>query len=87
MAGGRQGVIIHLHAMFVGFVAPLLVLALTPTRPRSLYVHHALAVMVFGLVIVTTGEPRTGMWIAAVGAIALWMAGAAWSRSIVREDR
>lgn len=88
MAGGRQGVIIHLHATFVGFVAPLLVLALTPAKPRSLYVHHAaLAVMLFGLVIVATGEPRTGMWIAAIGAIALWMAGAAWARSIVREDR
>jgi hypothetical protein len=88
VAGGRQGVVIHLHATFVGFVTPLLVLTLTPAKPRSLYAHHAgLAVMLLGLVIAAAGEPRTGMWIAAIGAIALWMAGAAWSRSIVRGDR
>ena len=87
-AGGRQGVVIHLHATFVGFVTPLLVLTLTRTKPRSLHAHHsALAVMILGLAIVVAGEPRMGMWIAAIGAVALWIAGAVWSRSIVRGDR
>lgn len=88
VAGGRQGVVIHLHTTFVGFVTPLLVLTLTPTRPPSLYAHHAaLAAMLLGLAIVAAGEPRIGMWIAAIGSVALWITGAAWSRSIVWGNR
>ena len=86
-AVGRQGVVIHLHATFVGFVTPLLVVVLAAAIPRGLLAHHgSLAVMLSGLGVAASGKPVLGMWIAAVAAVALWLAGAVWSRAVIGSE-
>lgn len=84
-AGGRQGVVIHLHALFAGFVTPLLAMALSRTvGGNPLAAHHgALGTMLVGLALVATGWTTVGMWLAAIGATALWLAGVWWSASII----
>lgn len=86
---GRQGVVIHLHAIFAGFVTPILAMALSRRVLRhSLIVHHAaLAVMLAGLTVVASGGAFVGMRIAVVGAVVLWLAGVGWAAPIVRESR
>lgn len=86
LAGGRQGVVIYLHALFVGFVTPLLATLLSHRLPIvALRVHHAaLGVMLIGLSVVAVGYHQTGMWMALVGAVALWLAGVGWSWPIIR---
>ena len=88
-AGGRQGVVIHLHALFAGFVTPLLAMALSRTvAGYALVAHHgALGVMLAGLVLVALGWVTVGMWVAAIGAVALWLAGVRWSAPIARESQ
>lgn len=85
LAGGRQGVVIHLHALFAGFVTPLLAMALSLRVPRSaLVAHHgSLAVMLVGLSLVASGGVVAGMWVAAAGSVALWLFGVGWSGSII----
>lgn len=80
-AGGRQGVVIHLHALFVGFVTPLLALLLCRQAVRTpLLVHHAgLTVMLAGLTVVAVGDPRAGTWLALAGALTIWLAGIRWT--------
>ncbi|MFP5331994.1 MAG: hypothetical protein ACLGHX_06520 [Acidimicrobiia bacterium] len=82
---GRQGVVVHLHALFVGYVTPLLALALASTPTRALLVHHlALAAMLGGLTLVMGGVVSLGMWVAAVAAGGLWLAASRWGSSIGR---
>lgn len=84
-AAGRQGVVIHLHALFVGYVTPLLALALAPGAASALKIHHvSLGVMLVGLTLVIGGALVLGMWIAAIAAGALWLAGGWWVVQIVR---
>lgn len=78
-AAGRQGVVIHLHALFVGYVTPLLALALAPATAAALRIHHlSLGVMQVGLTLVVGGASTLGMWMAAIAAATLWLAGAWW---------
>lgn len=84
-AAGRQGVVIHLHALFVGYVTPLLALALAPSTAAALKLHHvSLGLMLVGLTLVIGGAPFLGMWMAAIAAGGLWLAGAWWVVQIGR---
>lgn len=85
IAAGRQGVVIHLHAIFVGYVTPLLALALAPATAAALRLHHAfLGVMLVGLALVIGGASSFGMWTAAVAAVGLWLVGSSWATQIGR---
>lgn len=85
LAGGRQGIVIHLHAVLVGFVTPLLVLALSGRSAGALLLHHgALGVMLGALVVVILGQPDLGMTGAALAALLLWVAGIGWAWPIAR---
>lgn len=88
-AGGRQGVVIHLHALFAGFLTPLLAMALSRTvAGYALAAHHGtLGVMLSGLTLVAVGWVAIGMWVAAIGAATLWIAGIGWSLPILGRDR
>ena len=87
LAGGRQGIVIHLHAVFVGFVTPLLVLALSRRSAGVLLFHHgALGVMLGALVVVILGQPNLGMNVAALAAVLLWVAGIGWAWPIARDS-
>jgi hypothetical protein len=79
--GGRQGVVIHLHALFLGFLTPLLALLLSRNSIRTpLLAHHAgLVVMLSGLSVVAVGLHAVGAWVALAGAAAVWMAGVRWA--------
>lgn len=85
--GGRQGVVIYLHVLLVGFVTTSL-FALLPSRPvsaRLLGSHGAaLGLMLAGLAIAAVGPARVGFWLAAGGGTALWLAGVAWSIASMR---
>lgn len=86
---GRQGVVIFLHALFAGFVTPVLVVLISRRLPiGALWFHHAgLAVMVLGLVIIAAGGSLFGLRLAAAGAVSLWVAGIGWAVPIVRGGR
>jgi hypothetical protein len=84
VAAGRQGIVIHLHALFVGYVTSSLVLVLTDAAPnRALRLHHiGLSVMLVALALVPLSDPEPGLWMAAAGATVLWLAGVGWARAI-----
>lgn len=83
--GGRQGVVIHLHAVFAGFVTPLLALVLAPRVSRALLFHNGfLALMLLGLGAAMFGQPRVGLEVAAGASIGLWLAGVGWAWPIGR---
>ncbi|MEX2655579.1 MAG: hypothetical protein WD532_11195 [Acidimicrobiia bacterium] len=86
---GRQGVVIFLHALFAGFVTPVLVVLVSRRFPIvALRFHHAaLAVMLLGLAVVALGGSVLGLRMAAVGAVALWVAGIGWSVPILRRHQ
>jgi hypothetical protein len=76
IAAGRQGVVIYLHVLLVGFVSTSLFTLLANPSGRVLGAHHlALAVMVAGLGLAGLGRVRPGFWMAGVGAIGLWIVG------------
>ncbi len=84
--GTRQGVVIYLHVLFVGFVTTALVALHSAGRARySLDIHGlALAVMVGGLLLVPLGAVSEGADVALAGSVVLWLAGAGWSWAIWR---
>lgn len=84
-SGGRQGVVIYLHALLVGFVTTALVMLIARTT-RGLQAHTvSLAVMLAGLAAVATGWTSAGSAIGAWAAVALWLAGIAWSIPLVQK--
>lgn len=85
LAAGRSGVVIYLHALFVGFVTPSLVLVLHRSRPQSaLILHHmALAGMLVGLALVPLTPSAAGLWIAAGASVCLWLAGVWWGSGLI----
>jgi hypothetical protein len=87
LVGGRQGVVIHLHALFVGFVTLMLVALVARRVPhRALDLHTvALAVMLAVLAVMTAGPVEYGLNIAAGAAVALWGAGLWWGLALWRE--
>ncbi len=82
-AGGRQAVVIHLHALLVGFVTGSLAVIGLHNRPNAaIWYHHvALAVMLAGLLGVQLGAVQPGLWVAAGGAVVLWCTGVVWVTS------
>jgi hypothetical protein len=70
----------------VGFVTPLLVMALSERTPWFwLAVHHGgLAAMVSGLAMVAIGPVVLGMSVAVAGAVVLWIAGLGWAWQLLR---
>ena len=80
LAAGRQGVVIYLHVLLVGFVSTSLFALLTDrTSGRVLGAHHlALGVMVIGLTVAALGWTQPGFWVAALGSAILWLAGLGW---------
>lgn len=76
LAGGRQGVVIYLHVLLVGFVTTSLFALLAGSGPRVLATHHlGLAAMVGGLAMAALGWVTSGFWVAAIGSVGLWGAG------------
>lgn len=74
---GRQGVVFYLHVVLVGFISTgLFALLAAKPRIRLFDAHHlALGVMLAGLAMASTGLFVAGMWVAAVGGVALWVVG------------
>jgi hypothetical protein len=81
-AAGRQGVVIYLHVLLVGFVSASLFTLLTEVDlQRTLKAHHlSLGLMILGLIAVALGWMDTGYWLAALGAVGLWLTGLGWAR-------
>lgn len=84
VAAGRQGVVIYLHVLLVGFVSTSLFALLTDRGLRSvLGAHHiTLGLMVAGLLLATLGWVQPGFWLAAVGAVGLWLTGVIWAGAV-----
>lgn len=77
---GRQGIVIHLHALFVGFVTTTLVLVHRPSATTALAVHEwSLVVMLGSLAVSVVAWPSVMTRAAAGGAVILWMSGVAWA--------
>jgi hypothetical protein len=79
---GRQGVVVYLHILLVGFVTTSLFVVLPRNGASTgiLVLHNAaLGVMLAGLVVAAMGRVESGFWLAAFGAVALWTAGALWA--------
>lgn len=84
LAGGRQGVVIYLHALLVGFVTTALVVMLGG-QVRSVYAHAvSLVVMLGALAAIAAGLSSVGATVAAWAAVALWTAGLAWALPMLR---
>ncbi len=86
IVSGRQGVIIHLHALLVGFVTTPLILMLRPDCDHTpIHAHTAaLTAMIAGLSLAMFGLVNVGMWLALVAAVGLWVAGGWWAWVIGR---
>jgi len=88
LLAGRQGIVVYLHVLLVGFVTTSL-FALLPRRVPAgwvLVAHNAaLSVMLAGLVAAAAGIVETGFWIAAAGAVALWCTGAVWASGLMEQ--
>lgn len=80
-AAGRQGVVIYLHVLLVGFVsASLFALLARGGVRRALGAHHgALGLMISGLALAALGWVEPGFWVAALGSVGLWLAGLGWA--------
>lgn len=89
LAGGRQGVVIHLHALFVGFVTTALIALFVPRLPRRAVAVHTLSLggMLGALALVALGAVTVGMAAAAGAAVVLWGAGLGWAVPMARETR
>lgn len=73
---GRQGVVLYLHVLLVGFFSTGLFALLSTSPLAILNSHHLmLGVMVTGLAIASGGLFRPGMWVAAAGGVGLWIVG------------
>lgn len=85
-AVGRQGVVIHLHALAVGFVTTSLVVVFSRQVPSRVLDGHniSLGLMLLGLTLVPLGAVRLGMWWAALAAVGLWVSGVVWATGLVR---
>lgn len=82
---GRQGVVFYLHVLLVGFISTVLFALLTDKPPvRRFDAHHlALGVMVAGLTMASAGLFVVGLWVAAVGGVALWAVGVGLTSLVV----
>lgn len=79
---GRQGVVIYLHVLLVGFVTTGLFAMMRPVGSTGSVVaaHTAsLVIMLTGLALAAVGTVEAGYWVAAVGAVLLWGAGVVWT--------
>lgn len=90
-AVGRHGVVIYLHALLLGYVTTVLIWHLARHAgvvvALPLAAHHGgVAVMIIGLAIAATPgwRPTVGLWMAAVGAAMVWLAGWGWALPIWR---
>jgi hypothetical protein len=86
IAGGRQAVVVLLHALLVGIVTGSLAVVGRHNRPGTAirYHHGALAAMLAGLLGAQLGAVQPGMWVAAGGSVVLWCAGFVWVMTIIR---
>lgn len=85
---GRQGVVVYLHVLLVGFVTTgLFALMGTARSARGVIVAHtvALGLMLSGLVIAAAGRVTAGYWLALGGALLLWGGGVTWARMALTE--
>ncbi len=87
LAGGRQGVVIYLHSLMVGYVTTSLVLVMGEGVVTLDWHHLSLVTMLAGLGLVMMGWARIGLVVAAWGSLALWLAGVGWARGLLRSDR
>lgn len=86
---GRQGIVIYLHTLLLGFVTSILLALLIERVPSRLLVGHniVLALMLAGLALAVLGEVQLGFRTAAVAAVFLWVTGVAWMLVAVRGMR
>ncbi|HLU52104.1 MAG TPA: hypothetical protein VK011_00740 [Acidimicrobiia bacterium] len=84
---GRPGVVFYLHALLLGYVTTVLAWCLARGRAvdidRPLWWHHVgVATMLAGVLAPLVGVGRPGLWLAAVGALGVWLAGWWWAARI-----
>lgn len=86
---GRQGVVVYLHSLMVGYVTTSLVLLMDEGEGVvTLGGHQLLLVtMLAGLGLVMMGWTRIGLTVAAVASTTLWLAGVGWTRRLLRSGR
>lgn len=89
---GRAGTIFYLHATLLGCVTTVLAWhlgrRLDAAITRPLLAHHIwLAVMLGGVLLAAATNPAAGNWVAAIGALGVWVAGLGWALPLHREAR
>jgi len=78
----RPGVVFYLHALLLGYVTSVLAWYATAGMDvsRPLRWHHiGVAVMMAGVLAPLAGVGRPGAWLAAAGALVVWLAGWWWT--------
>jgi hypothetical protein len=87
---GRPGVVFYLHALLLGYVTTVLAWHSTQGADisRPLRWHHlGVATMLAGVLAPLIGVGRPGMWLAAAGALGVWLAGWRWAAPILTPQR
>ena len=85
---GRAGTIFYLHAMLLGYVTTVLAwhlarrVSLDISKP--LFAHHVGVATMLAGVLAVVAAPGPGNWLAAIGAVGVWVAGWTWSLPLYR---
>lgn len=88
LEAGRHGIVFYLHALLLGYVTTVLIGYLTDVAGQldlsgALDVHTAgVALMLVGLGMAAGGVIRPGLWVAAAGAVVIWLVAWVWARNL-----